>query len=117
MGTSRELLGRFPQRRFPAAVLVQIQLLVQARRLAMTLRTWILAGGACGLATGMVATAPSTPSAQSQGDPKTAGDDSYAKSRTLRERKNADDMPARARVDRNLCGIALVTTDGKLYMA
>jgi len=41
----------------------------------------------------------------------------YEKYRTLEEGKNADYIPALAKVDPNLFGIALVTTDGKVYTA
>ena len=39
----------------------------------------------------------------------------YAKYQNLKEGKNADYIPALARVDPNLFGIALVTPDGKVY--
>ncbi|HYR85022.1 MAG TPA: glutaminase A [Terriglobia bacterium] len=39
----------------------------------------------------------------------------YAKYKDLHEGKNADYIPALAKVDPNLFGIALVTTDGKVY--
>jgi glutaminase len=39
----------------------------------------------------------------------------YAKYKTLQEGKNADYIPALAKVDPNVFGIALVTTDGKVY--
>ena len=41
----------------------------------------------------------------------------YAKYRNLKEGKNADYIPALAKVDPNLYGIALVTADGKVYTA
>jgi len=41
----------------------------------------------------------------------------YSKYRTLQEGKNADYIPALAKVDPNLFGIALVTTDGKMQTA
>src|SRR3954466_7699199 len=44
-------------------------------------------------------------------------DAAYAKFKTLNEGKNADYIPALAKVDPNLFGIALVTTDGKVYTA
>jgi glutaminase len=44
-------------------------------------------------------------------------DAAYAKFKTLSEGKNADYIPALAKVDPNLFGIALVTTDGKVYTA
>ena len=39
----------------------------------------------------------------------------YDKYKTLQEGKNADYIPALAKVDPNVFGIALVTTDGKVY--
>ena len=41
----------------------------------------------------------------------------HAKYRGLQEGENADYIPALAKVDPNLYGIALVTTDGKIYTA
>jgi glutaminase len=41
----------------------------------------------------------------------------YAKYQGLKEGKNADYIPALAKVDSNIYGIALVTTDGKVYTA
>ena len=38
-----------------------------------------------------------------------------AKYKGLKEGKNADYIPALAKVDSNIYGIALVTTDGKVY--
>jgi len=48
---------------------------------------------------------------------QTAVDAAYAKYRTLREGKNADYIPALAKVDPDLFGIAVVTLDGKKYTA
>jgi glutaminase len=55
--------------------------------------------------------------AQSAGEFQQAVDAAYAKFRTLKEGKNADYIPALAKVDPNLFGIALVTADGKVYTA
>jgi glutaminase len=44
-------------------------------------------------------------------------DAAYAKYQTLQEGKNADYIPALARVDAKIYGIALVTTEGKVYTA
>ena len=41
----------------------------------------------------------------------------YAKYKDLKEGKNADYIPALAKVDPNIFGIALVTADGKVYTA
>jgi glutaminase len=47
-------------------------------------------------------------------DAQKAVDAAYAKFKGLQEGKNADYIPALAKVDPNLFGIALVTTDGKV---
>src|SRR3954463_11435319 len=49
--------------------------------------------------------------------PQQVVDSAYAKFKSLKEGKNADYIPALAKVDPNLFGIALVTTDGKVYTA
>jgi glutaminase len=46
-----------------------------------------------------------------------AVDAAHAKFRTLKEGKNADYIPALAKVDPNLFGIAVVTADGKVFSA
>src|SRR4051812_25013705 len=51
------------------------------------------------------------------GDPQAAVNAAFSKYKTLKEGKNADYIPALAKVDPNLFGIALVTTDGKVYTA
>ena len=56
-------------------------------------------------------------SAQSPAEIQQAVDAAYAKFRTLKEGKNADYIPALAKVDPDLFGIAVVTTDGKVYTA
>ena len=43
--------------------------------------------------------------------------ETYAKFNNLQEGKNADYIPALAKVDPNLFGIALITVDGKVYTA
>lgn len=55
--------------------------------------------------------------AQSGADVQKAIDAAYAKYRGLQEGKNADYIPALAKVDPNLFGIAVVTPDGKVYTA
>ena len=77
----------------------------------MTSKRLLIAGAAVlGLATiGM--------SAQSATEIQQAVDAAYGKFRTLKEGKNADYIPALAKVDPNLFGIALVTPDGKVYTA
>ena len=56
-------------------------------------------------------------SAQSAGEVQPAVDAAFAKYRTLKEGKNADYIPALAKVDPALFGIAVVTADGKVYTA
>jgi glutaminase len=48
---------------------------------------------------------------------QTALNETYAKFKNLQEGKNADYIPALAKVDPKVFGIALVTTDGKVYTA
>jgi glutaminase len=55
--------------------------------------------------------------AQSATEIQQAVDSAYGKFRTLKEGKNADYIPALAKVDPNLFGIAVVTADGKVYTA
>ena len=76
-----------------------------------------------GLATALVVAAlalsPGAPRlhAQSAADIQKAVDAAYAKYKGLQEGKNADYIPALAKVDPNLFGIAVVTPDGKVYTA
>jgi glutaminase len=55
--------------------------------------------------------------AQAQGDIQAAVNSAYAQFRDLKEGKNADYIPALAKVDPNLFGIAVVTVDGKVFTA
>jgi glutaminase len=55
--------------------------------------------------------------AQTPAEIQAALDAAHAKYQTLKEGKNADYIPALAKVDPNIYGIALVTTDGKVYTA
>src|SRR5215216_4468174 len=64
-----------------------------------------------------LAAAVSTLHAQPPATPQQAVDAAYNKYKTLTEGKNADYIPALAKVDPNLFGIALVTADGKVYTA
>ena len=73
---------------------------------------------------GLLAVAVSTlvftrPAVQAQAPTniQAAVDAAFAKYKGLKEGKNADYIPALAKVDPNLFGIALVTTDGKVYTA
>src|SRR6186713_3724566 len=51
------------------------------------------------------------------GNIQQAVDSAYEQFKTLKEGKNADYIPALAKVDPNLFGIAVVTADGKVYSA
>jgi glutaminase len=55
--------------------------------------------------------------AQSARDIQAALDSALAKYKDVQERKNADYIPALAKVDSKIFGIGLVTTDGKVYTA
>jgi glutaminase len=68
-------------------------------------------------ATAVVGLAALAVNAQTPADVQQAVDSAYAKFRNLKEGKNADYIPALAKVDPNLFGIAVVTADGKVYTA
>jgi glutaminase len=68
-------------------------------------------------AASVVAAAALGVQAQTGADVQQAVDSAYAKFRTLKEGKNADYIPALAKVDPNLFGIAVVMADGKVYTA
>ncbi len=55
--------------------------------------------------------------AQAPAEIQAALDAAYAKYKDIQEGKNADYIPALAKVDPRIYGIALVTTDGKVYTA
>jgi len=65
---------------------------------------------------GLLTTGPGL-QAQAPGNVQAAVDAAYAKYKGLQEGKNADYIPALAKVDPNLFGIAVVTADGKVYTA
>src|SRR6187399_1956099 len=75
----------------------------------MTYRTLLVGAAIVGLTT--LGT-----SAQS-GNIQQAVDSAYEQFKTLKEGKNADYIPALAKVDPNLFGIALIMADGKVYTA
>ena len=56
-------------------------------------------------------------SLRAQSDIQVAVNGAFAKYQNLREGKNADYIPVLAKVDPNLYGIAVVTSDGKTYTA
>jgi glutaminase len=64
-----------------------------------------------------LAARPPRVTAPSDQDYQRVVDQAYARYRDLHEGKNADYIPALAKVDPNLFGIALVTPDGKVYTA
>src|SRR5262249_6165154 len=54
---------------------------------------------------------------RAQSDLQTTVNSAFTKYQSLQEGKNADYIPALAKVDPNLFGIALVTADGKVFTA
>ena len=78
-------------------------------RLSMVVSLLVLAG--------LAVLAMPTLGAQAPAAIQTAVDAAYAKFRTVKEGKNADYIPALAKVDPNLFGIAVVTVDGQVYTA
>ena len=70
-----------------------------------------------GAALALVASLAPAAFAQSPADYQKAIDAAYAKYKDIQEGKNADYIPALAKVDPKIYGIALVTTDGKVYTA
>ena len=79
--------------------------------------TRLLSISAGAVALGMLTMTGPALDAQAAGDVQRAVDAAYAKFKDLREGKNADYIPALAKVDPNLFGIAVVTVDGKVYTA
>ena len=73
-------------------------------------RTWLLM-----LVIAMFTISVSSLSAQTPDQINGALNAAYAKYKDLKEGKNADYIPALAKVDPNLFGIVLVTVDGKVY--
>jgi glutaminase len=81
------------------------------RHLRSTRRLRLMAGIAASVVVGgLMLTAQGT-------DPQTVVNNAYNQFKTLKEGKNADYIPALAKVDPNLFGIALITVDGKVYTA
>jgi glutaminase len=83
----------------------------------MIRRTWIPPVGALALTIAAWTVQLPSLAAQTPADAQKVVDAAYAKFKTLNEGKNADYIPALAKVDPNLFGIALVTADGKVYTA
>jgi glutaminase len=75
-------------------------------------RAWVAAVAASTAVASLVLVAQQTAT-----DPQTAVNNAFNQFKALKEGKNADYIPALAKVDPNLFGIALVTVDGKVYSA
>jgi len=73
--------------------------------------------GAGVLALALVAHSVPSLEAQAGANVQSVVDAAYKKFKDLKEGKNADYIPALAKVDPNLFGIAVVTADGKVYTA
>jgi glutaminase len=69
------------------------------------------------LAAAALSTAALPAAAQTAAQYQAAVDAAYSKYENLQEGKNADYIPALAQVDSKIYGIALITTDGKIYTA
>ena len=76
-------------------------------------KRFLAAAAALALVAGLAPAA----SAQTPDDIQKAVNAAYEKYKNLQEGKNADYIPALAKVDSKIYGIALLTTDGKLYTA
>ena len=85
------------------------------------LRSSLLLAVSLTVATAAGSARAATPAKPAAAQPKsqiqTALDQTYAKYKDVHEGKNADYIPALAKVDPNIFGIAIVTTDGKVYTA
>jgi glutaminase len=79
--------------------------------LSVRRRAWVAAFTAATAVAGLVLVA------QQATDPQTVVNNAFNQFKGLKEGKNADYIPALAKVDPNLFGIALVTVDGKVYSA
>ena len=75
-------------------------------------RGWVLGVAAIAAITGGALAARQAPA-----DPQGAVNAAFKQFQNLKEGKNADYIPALAKVDPNLFGIALVTVDGKVFTA
>ncbi|HET7452955.1 MAG TPA: glutaminase, partial [Thermoanaerobaculia bacterium] len=69
------------------------------------------------LAVAALAIVPALAIAQTPAQIQAAVNAAYSKYQNLQEGKNADYIPALAKVDSKVYGIALITTDGKVYSA
>jgi glutaminase len=80
------------------------------RTIFSTRRRLLAALAATAIGGGLVLSAQGT-------DPQTVVNNAFNQFKGLKEGKNADYIPALAKVDPNLFGIALITADGKVYTA
>ena len=116
VGPARELLRRLRVGRLPPPVLGQVQLHARSEasdeRAHGGSRRRVARRGRC---VALVARADARGAVAGR-DPG-ALDAAYAKYKDLKEGKNADYIPALAKVDPKIYGIALVTPDGKVYTA
>src|SRR5262245_30068262 len=76
-------------------------------------RTWLAATVTIALAGSLVVVAQRP----APSDPQSAVNSAFNQFKTLAEGKNADYIPALAKVDPNLFGITLIMADGKVYTA
>jgi glutaminase len=83
----------------------------------MAINRYIATAAACAVGLTLMAAMPPALDAQAPADVQKAVDAAFAKYRGLKEGKNADYIPALAKVDSNLFGIAVVMPDGKVYTA
>jgi glutaminase len=83
----------------------------------MTRRSRTISIGICALAVGALTTIAPPLTAQAPMPVQQAVDKAFADFKNLKDGKNADYIPALAKVDPNLFGIAVVTADGKVYTA
>ena len=119
VGQARELPGRLHVGRRPDPVLGQVQLQAVAGRQVMIGEKTVRDGRRLLVAGLVVLGLVAAPAAWAQAPAEIQGalDAAYAKYKDLQEGKNADYIPALAKVDPKIYGIALVTADGKVYTA
>jgi len=82
-----------------------------------TRKTFWLRCALTGTATALLAVVATPLHAQSQEQIQAALNAAHGKYKAIKEGKNADYIPALAKVDPQIYGIALVTTDGRIYTA
>src|SRR6476661_9572820 len=75
-----------------------------------SMSVWRSAVAGCALAVTPLASFAQTPA-----EIQKALSDAYTKYKDIKEGKNADYIPALAKVDSKIYGIVLVTTDGRVY--